>query len=427
MVTNTYRKVSARASDIKFKYSEDGFKHNLVEDFACFALWKNARSYRERISNLLSSQFEILLETEIVWSEKHFHDNAARIYETPIYKDIPLKKRKSGHAKKIGDNKFILFVVKDNKPNYTFAKSVSGKIELSNLNIVESKYEFRDWIQKASGEKYGVHSTNNIFEFFFQGPLLLGVDLFEKLLKGEKLNVPKVSKDLEGAEGWSNYEEVFKILNLTNSYLVQRSFESLPHANEEKDIDLLTDNYQRLASTLGVRQSKKHPFKGKVLIDNEEVSLDIRFVGDKYYDAAWQKDMLNNKVIRNGVFIPNKEDYFFSLLFHCRVQKGFVKEKYIDILGDIAGKLNFAWYDTSLLFDSKKVGQILKGYFQSQGYYYEDPIDNGVFKNTEVIKYLPTPNPNTAFSKKSIKRIKSLIIHFLPPIVILYLKKVIKR
>src|SRR5690554_2283663 len=153
-------------SDIIFKQQSTGFVHNLKEDYACFILWKSARSYRDKIRDLFSSEFTVLLETEIEWSEEHFHSNASRLYEAPIYFETPLNDVISGHAKKIGDNKFILFVVKDDSPKYTYAMSVSGKIEMSNLNVVKAKYQMRDWIQADTGVKYGVHSTNNIFEFF---------------------------------------------------------------------------------------------------------------------------------------------------------------------------------------------------------------------------------------------------------------------
>lgn len=165
-------------SAIKFEKTSEGFTHNLTADFACFALWKNARPYRSAIRKLLLSQFELLLETEIVWSEQYFHQNANRLYEAPLFEASKMSKT-SLHSDKIGDNRFVLFVVKDPKPQYTYAMSVSKKIELSNLNVVKAKYTMRDWIEKDSGTKYGVHSTNSIYEFFVQVPLLLGADLFK--------------------------------------------------------------------------------------------------------------------------------------------------------------------------------------------------------------------------------------------------------
>src|SRR5690606_29226449 len=101
-----------------------------------------------------------------------------RIYEEPIFIDEDKTTRRSDHANKIGDRRFRLFVIKDLHPKYSYAKSVSGKIELSNLNIVEAKYLFRDWVFNVSGINYAIHSTNSIAEFYYQVPLILGIDIF---------------------------------------------------------------------------------------------------------------------------------------------------------------------------------------------------------------------------------------------------------
>jgi len=410
---------------VEFTKTAKGFKHHLKADFACFALWKNARPYQKRIRELLASQFELLLETEIVWSEARFHENANRLYEAPIFNDSNRNTR-SLHADKIGDHRFILFVVSDPHPYYTYAQSVSKKIELSNLNIVKAKYKMRDWIQKDTGVKYGVHSTNSIYEFLVQAPLLLGIENLEKLLNGEQLHIPKIEKDLEGAGGWKNYKALFQILNSSGNYLVQRSFESLPNRNEEKDLDLLTDDYQRLASLIGMKQSSKRPYKGRVKIGKEEISIDIRFVGDKYYDASWQKDMLRHKVFKNGIYIPREDDYFFSLLFHCKVQKDKVKEKYFEILQKLSEHLDFDWYNNHLLIDDKATGEILNGYFRSQGYAYEKPIDKGVYENRSITRYLQKTNVVSS-REIFIQHTKTTIKRILPNRVIEILKQFIKR
>src|SRR5690554_5860483 len=306
-------------SDIKFGLKENRFYHNIDGDFACFALWESARPYRDKIRKELSERFQILLETEIEWSKANFHQNAERLYEVPMFSDNRQFDVESSHAKKIGDTKFILFVLRDETPDYTYAKSVSGKNELSNLNFVKAKYKFRDWIEKDTGNKYGVHSTNNIYEFFFQVPLLLGTEIFKQLLNKESLQIDTILKDLEGANGWKNWNEVFEILNLTTNYLVLRGFETLPTTNPERDLDVITDNYQRFASALGATQKKKKPYKGYISVNDESISLDIRFIGDNYYNVSWAKEMLATKEFYNDVvFVPRLDQYFFSLLFHAK-------------------------------------------------------------------------------------------------------------
>ncbi len=412
-------------SDIHFEQEGNNFYHNLEADFACFALWKPARPYIGRIRELLISSFDILLETEIVWSDENLKQNARRLYEIPIKTYVPVEKWPVGHEKKIGDNKFILFVVKDNNPEYTYAMAVSKKIELANLNVIKAKYQIRDWIFKDSKIKFAIHSTNNIGEFFFQAPLILGVDIFKKLINGETLQIDRITKDLEGASGWRNWQEVFEILRLTCNYLVLRGFETLPINNPENDLDVLTDNHQRFASVLGATQLSHQSYKGRFRVNNEDVSLDIRFIGDKYYDIAWAKEMLQTKINRNGVFVPRKDHYFFSLLFHAKVQKPKVKTKYIGVLNELAEDLNLHWYKTEILKDDSAVGHILNGYFRSYGYYYEDPIDRAVYKNKLVIKNLQ--NLKFSLSKFWSKKIETKLTIMLPSRAIHFLKKMKRK
>jgi|SRR5690554_3687789 len=413
-------------SDIHFHQSEDAFKHNLGDDFACFALWKSARPYQDKIRELLQQDFSIVLEAEIEWTEEHFQSNALRLYEAPIYYGTSMSELKSGHFKKIGDTKFILFIVKDKRPKYTYAMSVSGKIEISNMNIVKAKYQMRDWVQVETGIKYGIHSTNNIFEFFFQVPLLLGKERFIRILNGEKIEEKYIPKDLEGAGGWKSYQEMFDILNLTTNYLVQRGFKTLPESNPEMDIDFLTDNHQRLASALGISQRRNKSYKGFLTVNEEEVSIDIRYVGDKYYSVNWAQNILSNKNLVNGVFVPRKDDYFFSLLYHAKVQKPAVKNKYIPILNKIAQELEFDWYTTTFLDNNETIGKLLNGYFLAHSYVYENPLDNGVYKNKEVIAYLPKPNASQQ-TKEKYKRVKYIARKLFPGSVIRGIKKMWKR
>jgi hypothetical protein len=410
-------------SDVKFLMNGNSFVHNQANDFACFALWESARPFADKIREYLSSTFEILLETEVKWSEEHFHNNASRLYEFPIYSNILTEKENSSYAKKIGDKEFIFFVVKDTNPDYSYAMSVSKKIELSNLNIVRAKYTFRDWVTEKSNVKYAIHSSNNIYEFLFQTPLILGVNLFNDLLDGNKPIIPKISKDLEGANGWSSWKELFDVLNITNNYLILRNFEGLPYKNFDKDIDMLTDNYQRVASAIGAQQSTKKNYKASVIIENARVPFDIRFVGDKYYDCSWQKDMLESKVNIDGVNVPRSDHHFFSLLYHCRVQKQEVKEKYFDILKKLSKELNFNWYSDTVLKDDSVCGELLDGFLKANNYYYENPIDNQVYKNKNIIKFLP--NLNSIKVRESTKsRAKRFIINNMSAESFLFLKKI---
>lgn len=405
-------------SSIKFSEANNRFFHNLEADYTCVALWKSARPYRERVRELLSSEFEILLETEIVWSNINFHDNASRLYEDPIYHSIAKEKRKSQHSEKLGDESFILFVIKDIKPDYTYAQSTSKIIELSNFNIVRAKNEIRKWIFDDLGVKYAIHSTNGIYEFFFQAPLLLGIDLFKDLMNGKKVTIPRITKDLEGANGWSSWEEVFETLNLTNNYVVLK---------DHKDhLTLLTDNYQRVASALAINQLSSDGYKGFIRVKGNQVPVDIRFIGDQYHNTSWQKDMLNRKVNKNGSFVLRSDMHFFTLLYQCSVQNKAFTAKQIETLDRLSKELGFSWFEKDMLSDNDAIAEILRGYFKAHNYHYEEPIDKRSYRNHQITKQLP--NKDSIVIRESKKAIiKRKVKDRLPEGVFLLLKRMLNK
>ena len=71
--------------------------------------------------------------------------------------------------------------------------------------------------------------------------------------------------------------------------------------------------------------------QSKIKIAGVEVAFDIRFVGDNYIDSNWENDMLNRKIIHNlkndvKIYIPNKQDEIYSLIYHIIIQKPKPKE-----------------------------------------------------------------------------------------------------
>lgn len=410
-------------SDINFFYEENKLRHNVKHDFGLFVVWQDARPFLDEIKSQISDNFEIVLESEVVWTDKEFHRNASRIYEEAIIDDYNENQWKSGHTSKIKGKEFYLFVVKDPEPDYSYNLSVSKKVEITNNNFRTLKYLFREIAYSSGKTRYAVHSTNNILEFFFQAPLILGVETFERIIKGEKYVINDFKRDLSGANGWNSWKDLFNMLNVSSNYLILRNFDRFPNENEDSDIDLLVDDYQKVASIIGMNQSRSKPYKGEVLVGNRYFSVDLRFVGDNYYDNRWESLMLKRRIFLNGFFVPRVDDYFFSLLFHCKVQKQFLSEKRIHKLLSLSKALGFEWFTKELLLDNYECGKILAGYYKANGYYYEKPIDPFVGNNKPVSKIIPNRSDilPTETTQQFIKR---KLIHFLPKKSILYLRNI---
>lgn len=389
------------------------------DDYACFAIWNAALVKQDEISADLADKFDVIGDFEIHWSQKHYNRNIARLYE-----------RNGGFEEfeqwndKIGPPPFRFIIVRDRKPVYTWKQSVSGAIEPSNENIVAAKYKYRAMFEK----EYQIHSSNNISELLAQIALVLGPDRAQRVLSSTTCSPETLHKDLEGAEGWENWHDLFAVLNFGCKYLVLRNYEGLPAQLEDTDIDFLCDHFQRLASAANVDQSEARPFKGTINVDGQSVSVDIRYVGDGYYPAPWQIDMLQRRTALAGFYVPAPDDLFFSLLYHCKVQKPTVKPKYGPELGTLAQKLRFSWFDPSVLDDDVQSARLLAGYLRARGFVYENPVDQGVFENGPIVDKLPQRFIALSSRARGYEKLKGKIVKAVrqPGLIIPYVLKKMK-
>ena len=372
----------------KFELTEGRLAHNAGGEYALFAVWKDARPNLSKIRDYLKSNFDIILETQVIWSDKYFYNNACRLYDVPFSGKESSRRKQKGHCRKIGEPTFPVFIVKDKKPDYGYFKSVSGSVAPGNQNVVRAKKYFRS----LSPSSFSVHSSNDISEFYTQAILIFGVDALLEILDGKRGDMPVISKDLEGADGWLNWDHLYTVLNYTSNYLVLRNFEEDPLLEPDGDIDLLTDDFQRLSSVMGLRQHFEigKPYKGILKISGEEINADIRFIGDGYIDQTWQHAMLKNKEKDGILFRPDWQNYFFSLLYHAAVHKHQISQKYTARLIQLSEKINFDEFTLDTITSKSKVASIISGYMAANGYIHQQPIDDKVIQNQEVIKGLKT-------------------------------------
>lgn len=399
------------AGSLCYEVADGRLHHNISTEFALFALWEDAIPFEDSIRTYLGENFTIVADLEILWSERNFLWNACRLYETPVSEIPATRLKQKGHVKKIGKPNFRLFIVRDDQPKYIYHQSVSGKIEPANQNIIQAKALFRSWINA----KYRVHSSNNIQEFFQQAALLIGPDLLKKIARGDVLDIQYLEKDLEGADGWSNWEHLFSVLRWSSDYLILRNFETLPETFAGHDIEFLCDDYQRLSSTLGMLQRLKRyaPYKGTIKVSDQMVPTDIRFIGDGHFDQGWQKTVLSQKVTQYGVSSPRADDYFFTLLYHAGVHKSSISAAYKTKLYSMGEMLGIFSKEGHELETSAQVSALLNGYMRGYGYIAEVAIDRGTGANQTVLSTLPksrifrTPGRITTVVRKIMKKLKA--------------------
>ena len=126
-----------------------------------------------------------------------------------------------------------------------------------------------------------------------------------------------------------------------------------------EDYDILCDDYFAVKRTLGGVSYKTHGrrlfsnvgapvdeggFKvaNRVLVANKKVPFDIRFVGDGYFPAAWQRKILERRTMHEGVYVCAPEDAYYTTAYHALFHKAAMPDKYARHFGTALGLTNKA-------------------------------------------------------------------------------------
>ncbi len=227
--------------------------------------------------------------------------------------------------------------------------------------------------------------------------------LFKKKIRKNKLSIVHISDNFEESKRnailfsksinnfpaayfsktqniFQNEKEFFNKLNRNKKliYVILRKRNS-----ENEDIDILVNNY-----FIFKRISDSHSYKKKNLklisnsgdpvedngikvsnyirIKDKIIKLDVRFIGDGYFDSNWQKKILEYKKIKLNYYTPNNENFIFSLIYHIVYHKGYIDKKYIKILSK---KLKLK--SLTLM----KLKKIVDDYLSSNKYKIPRPLD----------------------------------------------------
>jgi hypothetical protein len=169
-------------------------------------------------------------------------------------------------------------------------------------------------------------------------------------------------------KNWNSFADFFAYLNnMGVDYVILRNYELL---NQEKlienhaDIDILCDNFQKLVDATEAEQLDDRGVKCMVKISGHKIPMDVRSVGDGYYDKNWQRDMLKNKVLYKGLcWVLCKEDYFYSLAYHVMIQKYHISYDY---------QRDLVLFAKNMEIDTYRAGELreyLYLFMKKKGYY----------------------------------------------------------
>ena len=190
---------------------------------------------------------------------------------------------------------------------------------------------------------------------------------------------------------WHSIDEIFTALNESNcNYIVMRNFECFVSGqvfmNGHDDIDLLCDDLNKVRKVLNAPKRLYFPTVNSYYIKLNDliVNVDIRFIGDGYYDKKWQNNMLQQRTkFNNKIYVPDTKNYFYSLIYHAIIQKDFLSNEYLNKLCVMASKLGISCTTEDQLLEE------LFRYMKENDYKITITRDPGIilnFKNTGDIE-----------------------------------------
>ena len=352
----------------------------MIEDNSIYIyiLWAKSRHKQSLLIDKISARFQILTVYEIKWSNENFYKNLKRFYGTKL-NDVDKK------IQEIGKEPFLLLVIHDKNPIFEKRRTSLG-MEIVNVNI----FNFKKYLRKLLDNGFLIHSSLNFRESNEDLTMLLGKNLKDlKYIFSQKWDGKfiQINNDLVGSDGWINAQNLFYVLNSLNDYVVLRNFENLDCISKysHDDIDILTNDIGKIPYHCnGGKSLFDKYFTKQIKIENKLINLDFLYPGDNYYDPKWYRDILNHKILKNGIFVPSDEDYFFTLLYHSLKIRKELPLEYKNKLIELNQKLDLRFQnfsDIPYLIDSLEKYMKFKGYLDTNSIIFR-------LKNIKPIYYL---------------------------------------
>lgn len=348
----------------------------MKKELHLFIIWENARDKQNEILEDIKEKFTVRKVYDMMWSKENFSNNLSRFYGT----NLPKGSSKEEHC---GNGRFLLIVVEDENPKYEQRETSKGP-RIVNINMFDSKEKYRN----MTGGGHKVHATNDEVETNHDLTLLLDKnkeDFLATIEEGWDGSIEKLDKDLFGSEEWKTVKDMFYALNNCTRYAILRNYEVLPdeiYVNEHNDIDLICESKEDAGYVLNAVPvfSEEYRVHNKVKVEGKIAYFDLRYIGDNYYTKKLEERILNNRVYNEkGFYTLNKEDYFYTLIYHATIQK-------LDFRDDYKNRLKNMHIENFETDEDFIEG--LKKWLIENEYPIERPIDKTVIFNKHIVNQM---------------------------------------
>ena len=111
---------------------------------------------------------------------------------------------------------------------------------------------------------------------------------------------------------WECLYDFFKDINENCNYVVLRNGDDIDWKNSliknDGDLDVLCENrkaFIELSGAVPIYSSRRRD-NYYITVANHKVRIDIRYVGDRYYDKNWEKDILLCRQFNGLYYLPDE-------------------------------------------------------------------------------------------------------------------------
>ena len=330
----------------------------LSNDLRIIVVWnqKNQNNIEKKIK-----QNKNIFIIEKIKLRKNFYTD---IFKDRIFwVDQFYNKKISKNTNKLGSNIYV-YVVKSINPIFKLNKMIFGD---ENRIVDHKMFTFKKNIRK---KKLSVIHISDNFEESKRNAIFLSKSIADfpacyffktqnifdsKNFFFKKLNTHKKLKYVVLRNQRSKNDDIDILVN--NYFLFKRISDC--HSYKNKNLNLISNSGDPIEES-GIKVSNYIKVRDKI------IKLDIRFVGDEYFDINWQKKILNNRKYHMGHYIPSKENFIYSLLYHIVYHKGFIDKKYVHVLKN---------YFKLKSVNFEKITQIINKYLKTKKYKITRPLD----------------------------------------------------
>ena len=294
-----------------------------------FIIWQSGEDVAQKIIDDISNKFQIIDATTIHWQRQDVCSQLNRLYPHRKF-DYSAAKVKEIGADKNGVRLHFI-IVRDLSP---ITKN-DININLHNLKKIYREKFNTNFLHSTDNQADSLQTINRLLNFSRQKINDLNkLDKSKFLLFNQNKNILMKSEVIT----FNTISELFQRLNdYKILYVVLRNWEILDQdivSLEHSDVDLLVEDYYNTILALNAKKANNKSYRVQYIIKigKSNIPFDIRYVGDKYYDSKWAENIVKTRMNNDFFFIPNNENYYYSLLYHALIHKPSLSTDYYNRL-----------------------------------------------------------------------------------------------